>query len=106
MLVGGVASAWWATREWVVAGEEGDFVTPDRLVGSFGGDVRVPVVECGAGVGGAAEYGEEPRREMALGAWMGAFMHECMSACVHAYMCAPEQSNPSAYLSQIDRPSP
>lgn len=64
------ASGWRATREWVVEGEADDFVTPDQLVAALGADVRVPVVEptlrAGAG-GGVGEYGEEPRREMALG---------------------------------------
>lgn len=70
LLVGAASAyAWRATREWVVAGEEMNFGTPDRLVASLGAETRVPVVECGGG----GEYGEEPRREMALGA--------CLSLC-------------------------
>lgn len=70
-IIVGAASGWRATREWVAEGEADDFVTPDRLVAALGADVSVPVVEstlrAGAGGGGGGEYGEEPRREMALG---------------------------------------
>ena len=65
-----MASAWRAAREWVVAGEEEDFVTPDRLVASLGAGVTVPVVECRGGEEGGegGGYGEEARREgMTLG---------------------------------------
>lgn len=62
----GATARWRAAREWVAPGEEGGLLSLDRLVGALGGaDVRVPVVECG---GRGGKYGEEPRREMSLGA--------------------------------------